>query len=738
MNKKIKLLYDATNLEYGLQNTPARSGIYFVVYNVLLEMLKREEFEVTLYTDFGAAYLVNEAIKTDNALAGAQIIKHSALNKLIIYFESLKYKNKIHNKSKLVRVLIKTILNLLKLMAKIKTLLNVDQYNKKMLKDFDVLFSPAGSVFPNAITAEHHKQYTILYDLMPMIFPENYPTIQSEKSWFYQLINSINEKDFYFSISEYTKNDYIKHVKNVVPEHIIPIPLATGMKYSPTGDQLQIDKVKEKYNIPKDKKYLFSLCTLEPRKNLIFAVKNFVQFIKKNKIEDFVFVLGGSYWDLFIERLNEAIDDLEAYKDKIIKIGYVDDEDMSALYSGAEMFVFPSIYEGFGIPVLEAMQCGCPVISSNATSLPEVIGDCGIQINPEDNEDLIRAFEKMYFDRAFRDNCINKGLERAKQFSWENSVDIIAKTIIKTCKPLVTIVTVTYNLIENNRKESFIRALESVHNQTYNNIEHLIIDGSSNDGTLDLIKEYADKGWIKYISEPDTGLYDAMNKSASLAQGKYILFLNSDDFFSGKEGVEQSVIALEKSKADCSYTDCIVIDYDGINYAKEHCQNKPDLAMFFTDMPFSHQTLMVKTEVFRTLGAFDTKYKSSADYDFALKLLFNKSKFVYIPYEFVTYQLGGHSFNTRTTAIEEVAQIYHKYYSPLYNLSLQDCRDIYIKKKMPVPLAFKLVTRTNLKLKFKRRILAHAMRRKVFRARFSLKSPHLMILGFEIISSKQD
>ena len=92
---------------------------------------------------------------------------------------------------------------------------------------------------------------------------------------------------------------------------------------------------------------------------------------------------------------------------------------MKKYYSNALCFIYPSLYEGFGLPVLEAMQCGCPVITSNSSSLPEVIGDCGIQINPKSNEELVAAYKKMYFDDIFRQTCIQKGIERSKQFSWE-------------------------------------------------------------------------------------------------------------------------------------------------------------------------------------------------------------------------------------------------------------------------------------------------------------------------------
>ena len=104
---------------------------------------------------------------------------------------------------------------------------------------------------------------------------------------------------------------------------------------------------------------------------------------------------------------------------KIILTDYIEEKHLAKYYSNALCFIYPSLYEGFGLPVLEAMQSGCPVITSNISSLPEVIGDAGIQINPSDDNEMIAAYEKMYFDENFRNNCIQKGLERAKLFSWE-------------------------------------------------------------------------------------------------------------------------------------------------------------------------------------------------------------------------------------------------------------------------------------------------------------------------------
>ena len=127
--------------------------------------------------------------------------------------------------------------------------------------------------------------------------------------------------------------------------------------------------------------------------------------------------MAGGIWEKFKKEFNETLNKYD--KSKIKVLGYVEDKDLPALYSNALLFVYPSLYEGFGLPVLEAMACGCPVITSNISSLPEVIGECGIKINPKSDSEMVSAYEKMYFDINFRNECIQSGIERAKQFAWE-------------------------------------------------------------------------------------------------------------------------------------------------------------------------------------------------------------------------------------------------------------------------------------------------------------------------------
>lgn len=208
--------------------------------------------------------------------------------------------------------------------------------------------------------------------------------------------------------------------------------------------------------------------------------------------------------------------------------------------------------------------------------------------------------------------------------------------------PLVTVVTITWNLVKSGRREMFRECIESVHQQDYPNIEHLIIDGASTDGTLEIIKKYEEKGWITCHSEPDKGIYDAMNKGIRLAKGKYIAFLNSDDFWHGQSGVSESVTKLELRGADFSYAPRTTVREDGTFLKIEYS----GVGVFVHLMPFCHQTMFAKRELLLAHGGFDDKkYKSAADYDLIVRLLLQGAKPVYVPTNFLSFRIGGYSSN---------------------------------------------------------------------------------------------
>ena len=416
--KKVNLLYDATLVCNMLTKDSFRSGIFFVAYNVLLEFLKRPNYNVYLYADD----LVNlkKLIKTYPEFSECKVYKFSILQEAVSYLKHKKNQNKMNGGLSLMRGIYVLTASLL------KKCYSFWGGNSK-LSDIDVYFSPM-NVIPDFVRInEKIKSFTILHDTIPL--SEECKHMDWTAKWFHKLVKSMNGEDYYFANSKFTKQEFLKYVPKLNAEHISVVPLSTGKPYRKIADVDEINEVKRKYNIPLDKKYMFSLCSLNPRKNLIFSIRNFLKFTAKNKLEDYILVLGGAYFDGFEKVMNGELSEFGNLSEKILRIGYVDDEDLSALYSGAEVFLFPSLYEGFGIPVLEAMQCGLPVICSNCTSIPEVIGDCGIQINPHSDVEMVLAMEKMCFDKPFYDECAQKGMERAKLFTWQKCGDIMDQKI---------------------------------------------------------------------------------------------------------------------------------------------------------------------------------------------------------------------------------------------------------------------------------------------------------------------
>ena len=417
-NSKIKLIYDATIVANGLENTAGRSGIFFTALNILKELNKRDDIELYLYCDIHKLKDLKQVLKNEFK---NQTFKFALPFINNVYYRLKTKKSKLKKEGKKIQKILLQVIMLPfsifnKLLKIIYFFLNIFYY-----KNFDAFLSPVFKI-PKYVLC---KKYNILYDLIPLMLSK-YQEQFKKGDWLFDICQTLNNKDHYFTISDATKNDFLKYYTKINPENIKTTLLACDEKFKPI-DIDQIKKVEQKYNIPTDKKYVFSLCTLEPRKNLIKAVKTFIQFIQKNNIDDIYFALGGGHWDSFIGQLEKEIDNLGDYKDKIIKTGYVADEDLPALYSGAEWFVYTSMYEGFGLPPLEAMSCGCPVITSNNTSLPEVVGDAGLMIDYDSDEQHIEAYEKYYFNPELREEYRKKGLERAKLFSWTKCVDEMVK-----------------------------------------------------------------------------------------------------------------------------------------------------------------------------------------------------------------------------------------------------------------------------------------------------------------------
>ena len=211
------------------------------------------------------------------------------------------------------------------------------------------------------------------------------------------------------------------------PAKVSVTHLAAASCFHPEKNVARIAEVRARYRLPAEKSYFLTVCTLEPRKNLDSVIRGFARLRReRGNAADTVLVLVGNVgWQT--EAIDRALEENSDCRHAVLQTGYVPDEDLAALYSGALAFVYPSRVEGFGLPPLEAMQCGTPVITSNVSSLPEVVGEDGLLVDPDNLDALCAAMAALHDDPKLRAELSARGLARAKRFSWERfTADTIA------------------------------------------------------------------------------------------------------------------------------------------------------------------------------------------------------------------------------------------------------------------------------------------------------------------------
>ncbi|MHC1749551.1 MAG: glycosyltransferase family 4 protein [Cellulosilyticaceae bacterium] len=251
---------------------------------------------------------------------------------------------------------------------------------------------------------------------------ERYPETMDQKNLTRLKKNvnySIERADKIVTISESSKQDIIKYLKVDGSKIEIIYPGVDKVVFGQEYAQRQINYVKDKYHLPD--KYILYMGTIEPRKNIGAIIEAFAQLKKDNddRIKNIKLVLAGKKGWLY-ESIFDKVRTLNLEND-VVFTDYVEDQDKAIIYQLAKIFIFPSLYEGFGIPALEAMAAGVPVITSNSSSLPEVVGTAGILVEPKDFKGIAEAMCNILNDESLAKEMIAKGYEQVKKFSWDES-----------------------------------------------------------------------------------------------------------------------------------------------------------------------------------------------------------------------------------------------------------------------------------------------------------------------------
>lgn len=297
-----------------------------------------------------------------------------------------------------------------------------------MKEDINFFLAPFGVAPENITSIDSIKQVHIIYDLIAIHHPEYFTDEGALEVK--RIIDSLTHETIIFAISEYTKRDLLNYRKDINPEQVTVIPLAADDKFLPCVDKVKQIEMCNRYGIPHNMPYILSLATLEIRKNLETTVDAFYEYIKNNPESKLNLVLAGmTGWKL--EQLQEKINENSELSSRIIFTGFIDDDDLASLYSRSVCFIYLSRYEGFGLPPLEAMACGVPVITSDNSSLPEVVGDAGLMFDCNDYNGVADAIKEIFENQTVQKELSGKSLERAKMFNWDITADIVLDRLKK-------------------------------------------------------------------------------------------------------------------------------------------------------------------------------------------------------------------------------------------------------------------------------------------------------------------
>ncbi|MBW2165910.1 MAG: glycosyltransferase family 4 protein [Deltaproteobacteria bacterium] len=271
------------------------------------------------------------------------------------------------------------------------------------------------------------KQVVTIHDLVVFKMPEIYPKYYTIY-WRFIIKRSLERSSKIIAISEATKQDIID-LFNIKEDKIHVIYHGIDLKrFRPKDETNGVGATLKKYGLKKP--YIMALGLSDLRKNGERILKSYSKIIK-DKTKDVSLAICG----ILRKRNRVLFDQIKEHglSDRVVMTGFVEDEDLPILYRAADLFIFPSLYEGFGLPILEAMACGTPVITSNISSMPEVAGDAAVLVNPYDVDALARAMHGILTDKGLKESLVKKGLERVKQFSWEKCAEETIRVYEAAC-----------------------------------------------------------------------------------------------------------------------------------------------------------------------------------------------------------------------------------------------------------------------------------------------------------------
>lgn len=412
------IIYDASLLVDAYETQLFRTGLYRVCSELLKQLVATGMFEIWLYDVMGRERIIRQYIIPQ--WNGVNVLGvHSNRYQKIAYPLLRAADGYRQKQSGRFGLFFKALKNICTYLAKSCHRI----YKDKTLVLPDGTANYISTYYPVPAWVHEHKLRAtlIVHDLIPLIHPEWFPN-DANRHLLGGIIHSVKETDTVVCVSSSTRSDFLRFRMDFLDRQVLVAHLAGAECFSPKDLKQEI---KDRYDI-EGNDYLLSVCTLEPRKNLLLVIQAYELLLQKmSSATPKLLLVGAMGWktDSLIDKIEQIN---EQYPNAIVITGYLDDEELAQLYSNTLAFVYVSLYEGFGLPPLEAMQCGAAVIVSDCSSLPEVVGEAGIQVSAADKNQLFTAILNI----LDKDNASlkEKSLAQASCFSWSN----LSTTIINT------------------------------------------------------------------------------------------------------------------------------------------------------------------------------------------------------------------------------------------------------------------------------------------------------------------
>lgn len=463
------------------------------------------------------------------------------------------------------------------------------------------------------------RYVTCIADLQHESYPEFFDRVELDRRRS-NIRHAIDHSDLIVTISHHSREDILR-IYRCDPEQVVVI--SPGVDLDKEIPPSTAENIRSSLALPES--YIIYPANAWPHKNHA-ALFRALQILKARR-HAFPLVLTGHP----VGRKNPFTKAVIDYgiEDQVRYLGYLPSLEYRVVLQSARLMVYPSLFEGFGIPVLEAFSLGVPVACSNFTSLPEVAGEAALLFDPNDLEAIANAVERLWADDDLRQHCITQGAARAALYSYDISARLLITRLEEMRRPkekprpaltlseppLVSIVTPSLN------QGRFIRdTIESVLAQDYPRIEYRVVDGGSSDETIPILKSYGDR--IAWSSEPDAGQADAINKGLKQARGNVLAYLNSDDTLLPGAVMQVAEHFQTYPQTSLLYGRAYYIDENG-HILQEYPTASWDWERFTGCCYICQPAAFWSRHTMNAVGQFDPSIRYVMDYDYWMRVALN-------------------------------------------------------------------------------------------------------------------